>query len=333
MPPVSADVLCTAIQLRGAEPMPIRDLAADPASASTVLGCALCLIADHAPDLLCIEDVHGELVFVSRNSQELIGWAPELLLGRCLEELVHPDDIEAARACRAIHPPVAESRVRYRLRCGSNRYRWVECHSRCSDDRKHIISILRDVDQEVALLGKLERDARLDALTGLLNRRALQTSLAAELKRTRRKSRTTALVLFDCDHFKRINDAYGHGRGDEVLRQMGSCVAQVKRTYDIAGRWGGDEFVLLLPETDADGALLVANRIRRAVQSALPELTLSFGISSTANASSVDQLLEQADAALYEAKRLGRNRCVQWRPELAAEPYVYPRCSEHSSKT
>ncbi|HKW99965.1 MAG TPA: diguanylate cyclase [Bryobacteraceae bacterium] len=163
----------------------------------------------------------------------------------------------------------------------------------------------------------LRRQATRDALTGLWNRSAMFDILTRELKRSRRESTTLALIMADLDNFKRINDTLGHTAGDAVLkeaaRRMGACV----RTYDSPCRYGGEEFLIILPGCDLEGAVLRAEEIRSALAGApfqIPEgslaVTCSLGITSTSHAETFDEsvLIRQADEALYGAKRNGRNR-------------------------
>ncbi len=161
----------------------------------------------------------------------------------------------------------------------------------------------------------LEQSSRLDGLTGIFNRRHWEHCLALEFKRSRRNGSVLALIMFDLDHFKSINDRYGHLAGDEVLRAVGRRLAQVVRETDIVGRYGGEEFGVILPECDCDGAAVLAERIRIAMQELeivcdglrIP-VTVSLGVAqSEATAESHEALIGHADQALYCSKRSGRN--------------------------
>jgi len=156
-----------------------------------------------------------------------------------------------------------------------------------------------------------------DPLTGLHNRRAMMESLQKEVHRTARKKTPLSLVMLDIDHFKKINDTYGHQNGDAVLKAIGAELTAQLRQYDIAARFGGEEFVLILPETDIKEATQVAERLRQNIASlrfeaelANLEITVSLGVASTQNkiVKSTDDLIREADYALYNAKRGGRNR-------------------------
>lgn len=278
------------------------------------------LIADHAADLITIQRANGRYLFVSENSLRLFGWRTDQLLDHSMRELVHPDYWGRLDACAALHACGRPTRAIYKMLHACGRYRWVENRSRATADGRYVVSVVRDVHSRAKLLLRLRREAYSDALTGLHNRRSLAALLATELQRSHRKRCTLAVAFIDCDRFKDVNDSFGHRAGDEMLRNVGRCIVQAKRTYDIAGRWGGDEFLLLLPETNAGEAASATERVRELLRAAMPEVTLSVGISSTACASTKEQLLLQADAALYEAKRLGGDRVMTWQQGLSQEP-------------
>ena len=164
----------------------------------------------------------------------------------------------------------------------------------------------------------LERLATTDSLTGIHNRRYLIERAQQEIARCRRSGRPLSLAMLDLDRFKRVNDRFGHAFGDEVLIGMCEVDSRVLRPSDTLARFGGEEFVLLLPDTDAEGALRVAERVREAVagmrmqtpQQQPVAITASLGMSTLGDdANDLDQLLRNADEALYRAKAPGRN-CV-----------------------
>ena len=169
----------------------------------------------------------------------------------------------------------------------------------------------------------VERQAFHDELTGLANRRACADALQAEVARADRLGTQLAVVLADLDGFKDVNDLHGHAVGDEVLRAFAGVLRETMRESDVAGRWGGEEFLLLLPGSDEDGAAQLAERLRLALSDrrieAAPDLhvTASFGIAQHTPSASAEQLVDAADAALYRAKRAGKNR-VEREPAAAA---------------
>ncbi len=182
-----------------------------------------------------------------------------------------------------------------------------------------VIQRAQMVESTMADNARLEQLALTDPLTQLLNRRALTERITAEMERALRYDSTLALLMIDLDHFKRVNDTYGHLVGDDVLRDVGQLLSDTIRENDIVARYGGEEFLVLLPETDEDGAEMFANRIRDAIErylfagESLAEplrLTGSVGVAvyPAARIESVEDLFARADAALYRAKADGRNR-------------------------
>jgi diguanylate cyclase (GGDEF)-like protein len=177
------------------------------------------------------------------------------------------------------------------------------------------------------LVNELVAEARVDPLTGLLNRRGLQERMAVEVARMLRDGSGMAAVMFDIDHFKRVNDLHGHEVGDRVLAWIGSLLRHEVRGADMAARSGGEEFVVVLPGADVEEAHAFAERVRATVERCtgndgrrdhgLPEgvaLTISAGVAAS-DRETGEALVESADRALYAAKRGGRNRTV-----VAAEP-------------
>ena len=167
---------------------------------------------------------------------------------------------------------------------------------------------------------KLQLLASVDELTGLYNRRYFEDFFAREFARCRRYHRPMACIILDIDHFKRVNDSYGHQQGDSILRELGERLLALLRGSDVAVRYGGEEFVVLLPETGLYAARIAAEKIRRAVAVDTfrfkpgqgLEITISLGIAALdgpLGAETPQELLKQADAKLYLAKETGRNRC------------------------
>jgi diguanylate cyclase (GGDEF)-like protein len=171
------------------------------------------------------------------------------------------------------------------------------------------------------LLGDFRRvasQATTDSLTGLANRRTLDEELVLEWRRADRVGDSLAFVILDLDNFKQVNDTHGHQAGDAVLRQVGQVLLGGVRQVDLAGRYGGEEFALILPETDLPGALRLAERLRATLEATPVELpngatmsvTASFGVALKDELPSADELIAVADERLYAAKRAGKNRVM-----------------------
>ncbi len=194
----------------------------------------------------------------------------------------------------------------------------------------HTCIILYDVTEIATNRLQLQRAnhqlhiiSRTDGLTGLLNRKTWEEILHHEFKRFSRYGHTCSLLMFDIDHFKRVNDTYGHPAGDEVIRQTAAVVRNCIRDIDVAGRYGGEEFAVILTDTDAQGALIVAERLRKQVEANtvyyedhVIHFTISIGIAEVHSRMSEPTLwIDSADRGLYRAKRAGRNQCYIYEPE------------------
>jgi diguanylate cyclase (GGDEF)-like protein len=164
---------------------------------------------------------------------------------------------------------------------------------------------------------RLNMFASTDALTGLLNRRRMSDHLQMALVRARDDGRALAVIVLDIDHFKSINDRYGHGRGDQVIAQVGRILSESVREHDLVARWGGEEFLVLLPGADAAAASETAERVRRAIilnlardQSDQTPVTVTMGVAAWDRGESLEHTIDRADNALYAGKQAGRNRVV-----------------------
>jgi diguanylate cyclase (GGDEF)-like protein len=210
---------------------------------------------------------------------------------------------------------------------------WVEIYTYPivnSEGRvSHVIEYTRDItdrwkaeEERTKLIERLEYLSNTDVLTGLLNRRALIERLNYEVARAVRYNVNLSLILCDIDYFKEINDSYGHTCGDNALKVIAGILKNSLRSTDLLGRYGGDEFMLILPETSMQGAAEFAERIRASLEDARVRvkgrksagMSLSLGVTCLQHCKAgddVDSLIRQADNALYSAKRTGRNRvCV-----------------------
>jgi diguanylate cyclase (GGDEF)-like protein len=158
---------------------------------------------------------------------------------------------------------------------------------------------------------KLKLQAETDALTGIANRRHIQAILTEELRRTKRYQPPLSIIYLDVDHFKQINDTYGHKKGDQVLVTLTTTIKQMLRSTDAIGRYGGEEFLIILPETALAQATAVAEKLRERVANVhienLAPVTISLGVATYSANDTLDTLVHKADTALYEAKSKGRN--------------------------
>jgi len=205
---------------------------------------------------------------------------------------------------------------------------WVEIYTYPILDDKgrvsHVIEYTRDItdrkrseEEKQRLIEKLEHLSKTDGLTGLLNRRALTERLSYEIDRAKRYGSDLSLVLCDVDNFKQINDLYGHAGGDSALQNVSGTLKGMLRKTDIAGRYGGDEFIMILPETSMTGAVSLAEKIRASIESSefrlegdkTARMSLSIGVTCLAAASdTIDSFVKRADDAMYASKQSGRNK-------------------------
>lgn len=190
------------------------------------------------------------------------------------------------------------------------------------DRTEELKNALLDVEKA---RGKAEALSQLDPLTGLFNRRHFFTIAERELERNFRHHHSMAIIMMDIDHFKSVNDTHGHGVGDLVLQEVGEKIRNTIRRLDTPCRYGGEEFVILLPETDSVAAVMIGGRLQKVIEDTIVEtekgpvfITISIGIAtlSEEDHAEIDMLIEQADKALYEAKKAGRNQVKVWNTDI-----------------
>jgi diguanylate cyclase len=201
-----------------------------------------------------------------------------------------------------------------------------------SGDRVHIgdvcLGFFLRTEQEIDSDKRLRSMATTDGLTGLLNRAVMDVQFAREFERALRYQRPLSLLLVDLDDFKKVNDTWGHLFGDYVLREAAQCLRTSIRAHDIAVRYGGEEFCVMMVETPGDGAMRLAERIRASIAShdfvvgeARTRLTVSIGVADFERdkPKSLRHFIQMADQALYEAKGAGKNCVVHWTPRPPGE--------------
>jgi two-component system cell cycle response regulator len=275
------------------------------------------LVATHDPRQL--------LRVVVESAVEATGAAGGIVIGR---------DGEVAR----VGDPDGEGeRIAFPLRAGASDFGHLVIVSRSFDTGQ--IEVARGLASQavvaldnVQLHRLVQYQALVDSLTGLANRRSLDDSLRFEVARATRFGGDVCLVIADLDDFKRVNDRYGHPFGDVVLQEFANVLRATARETDAAARWGGEEFALVLPGTDAEGGAELAERARqifeaqaiRAPDGVDLQVTASFGVASFPEAGDHDALVEAADAALYAAKRAGKNRVCLGSEPVAPDPTRAP---------
>lgn len=183
-----------------------------------------------------------------------------------------------------------------------------------------LLTHIRIEDELEEARGKAELDSRTDSLTGLWNRHHFETEIQREIDRATRYRHPATLLMFDIDHFKNVNDEHGHLAGDEVLKEVARCARDAMRTTDLPCRWGGEEFIVLLPETD-DEAVKAAEHLRQYIEAhvfpPVGRITISVGVAQLRANENLGGWMRRVDAALYRAKARGRNRVEKEAPDLA----------------
>jgi diguanylate cyclase (GGDEF)-like protein len=178
-------------------------------------------------------------------------------------------------------------------------------------------------------VNELKHQSRTDSLTLLGNRRMFDDRFPSEFAQAEELARPLSLLMLDIDHFKRYNDTHGHAQGDEAIKLVGNALRRLARKPFLACRYGGEEFCVILPDTTAQDAMAMAERLRASVQAAVPgELGITISVGCACQTSDEfagpEQLFEAADAALYAAKEAGRNRVAEFRGRRAENPAATP---------
>ncbi|MDF2987515.1 MAG: hypothetical protein K0R50_3025, partial [Eubacterium sp.] len=304
---------------------------------------------------MALVSLDGHYFLVNDALCNILGYSAEELSNMCLHDITHPDDLkkEMQMIQELINGEIKNYQFekRYIHRDGS--IVWVlQTSSLVKDSNKNPFYMIgqiqnitlqkqaeealkqatleaekarrqaedaRELAEEARL--KAELLSRTDYLTGLLNRRAFMDRLLEEANRTKRNKSTLTLILTDIDFFKKINDTYGHLAGDTVLQAFSNCLDDMCRPYDFIGRYGGEEFVICLPDVTLENGKMIAERMRVAVEGLkiyLPDtnrvvnITSSFGVSTSSlnKVSHIEKLIECADESMYKAKQQGRNRVI-----------------------
>ncbi|MCG2734252.1 sensor domain-containing diguanylate cyclase [Pseudodesulfovibrio aespoeensis] len=283
-------------------------------------------LAESAYDAIVMIDMHGNASFWNRAAERLFGYTEEEVMGRPIHELITPPELrdEAMAGMRQFAgsgdgDAVGAIQETEALRKDGTRVSVERSVSSFQlGGRWYAVATIRDITERKATEARVHELATTDSLTGLFNRRRFMELAEREFMRTKRYQGALTMLMMDIDHFKRVNDTHGHGVGDEVLRELARISRTALRELDILGRLGGEEFGVLLPETDAGPAMEVAQRLRRAIEKASMatdagtlRITVSIGAATSNNdAETVETLLKRADVALYEAKQSGRNKVV-----------------------
>lgn len=270
-------------------------------------------------------DIENNSVFLSKRWKEIVGYSEDELENKLgvFEGMLHPDDRERVDKYMK-HYLKGEFKhydIEFRMKHKDGTYRWIMARGEALYDKKGIPFRMAgshtDITEKKEMEKKLEALAATDDLTGLWNRRYFFNIGEQECRRAIRYKAKLSMIMIDIDHFKVINDTFGHAAGDVVLKGVSDIFTHGLRDVDLAARIGGEEFAILMPNTDVAGAMVVAERLRKNIKMLNFEyeqqnikITVSLGVTECCGKSTIDEMLKRSDEALYRAKNFGRN-CVK----------------------
>lgn len=303
-------------------------------------------IADSAKDVIWSMSPTGEITYVSPAVVAQRGLTQAEAMAQSIEDIHTPDSAhvsleyfrELADDLNSGRPPKTfRGELEYKRKDGSTYWTEVLVYPLLDDKGAllEIVGVTRDIDERKRLERELrqsqiqlqvankalesanlelQRLSVTDPLTGLRNRRYFDNAVAAELERVQRYRQSASLILLDIDHFKVINDEFGHPTGDLILSNLAKLLAQSLRSIDVLARWGGEEFVILMPHTTVADAQILAEKMRALIAQSVFEpvgsITASFGVSELRAGEKLEVSFTRADKAMYAAKMAGRNRVV-----------------------
>jgi diguanylate cyclase (GGDEF)-like protein/PAS domain S-box-containing protein len=296
---------------------------------------------DELYDGVYFVNVERRILYWNAAAERLSGYAASEVVGSlCFDNILDHTDSAGCHLCHECCPLAATIETRKQL-CKRVFLRHKEGNriavevrvSPVMDERGRTIGaveIFRDAGSDLALESAYRSARELaqkDPLTGLANRRSLASFVSEQLMLFCRSGRRFSVIMVDLDHFKAVNDTFGHTAGDRVLAEVAQVLLESSREMDLAGRYGGEEFVVVLPNTSLEQAASIAERIRAEIQGrnwgaeiGIPALTASLGVADSCPGDDWDSLISRADAALYDAKQHGRNRAHVARHRRQTEP-------------
>jgi diguanylate cyclase (GGDEF)-like protein/PAS domain S-box-containing protein len=287
-------------------------------------------IVSRAEDAIIVIDTSHGIVSFNQGAERMFGYEEKEILGERLDvllperfQLQHDVMIdEFGQGNVDVKQMGKRNRQIYGRRKDGNEFVASAQIMKLGDkDSRYYAAVMRDISESKKTEEELLRLAATDPLTGALNRREFTVLSEREALRSNRYHHPLSLLMFDLDQFKRLNDTYGHSAGDKVLQRFTTLCVNALRNVDVFGRWGGEEFAALLPETDIDGAAIIAERLRKIVADSVLNhqdnkitFTVSVGVAQYKDTeSTIDGPMSRADSAVYDAKKAGRNRISVFR--------------------
>ncbi|MFN7113757.1 MAG: diguanylate cyclase [Alphaproteobacteria bacterium] len=287
-------------------------------------------IATRAEEAIVIIDRNSEIIFFNEGAEKVFGYTASEITGQKLDTLL-PERFHIQHDMMIHEFGNSEARgkssddrhrqIYGRRKSGEEFVASASIFDLSRGDQKFYGALVRDISKNRKTEEELLRLAATDPLTGAFNRREFTSIAEREALRASRYHHPMSVLMLDLDHFKRLNDTYGHGAGDKALQRFTMICTNALRNVDVFGRWGGEEFVALLPETDIQGATVIAERLRKLTADNLLtyndhkiNFTVSIGIAEFKDGeTSIDGVLGRADNAVYDAKKAGRDRISVFR--------------------
>ncbi|MBM9577012.1 GGDEF domain-containing protein [Leptospira sp. 201903070] len=285
-------------------------------------------------DLFSIQRLDGIVISVNPSFERILGWPPEILLGKTPFDLLHPDDVETIQEFAKLDTGIPRASIQNRCRCADGTYKYFAWTGYPDLEAGLVYITGRDITELVESnkkIGELARElkeandrlfeqASTDPLTNLKNRRAFDEDLNKLIAFSEGKRKFLSLLMIDVDHFKNYNDCFGHPAGDEVLTTISQLLSKSLGGEDVLARYGGEEFIIALPDQNEETAREVAERLVQVVRNfpwdRIP-VTISIGIATMQvtreESKKTIDLINEADNALYESKTKGRNRSTHFR--------------------
>ncbi|MEO1815453.1 MAG: diguanylate cyclase [Acetobacterium sp.] len=281
------------------------------------------LLADNAADVIWTMDLEGRFTYVSPSVEKLRGYTVEEVLAQSAEEVLCPGSLIHMQEglTRAINSvmnglPFQVFRGELEQPCKDGSTVWTEAtvSGIYSEDGRFVgmLGVSRDISERKIMEEEIRRLSITDKLTQSFNRLKLDETMETQFEWSKDSGLPFAIIILDIDHFKLVNDTYGHQVGDRVLIELVAILHENVRDGDVVGRWGGEEFLIILPDTTLADATLLAQRLRQAVAdysfSTAGQVTISLGVSAYTTDKTPETIVSRADTALYQAKEKGRNR-------------------------
>lgn len=270
-------------------------------------------------DMMCITDFKGRFRHANPACIRFLGWTEQELKNNTWHNLFHEEDLQRlGDAVTRLNANQIVKSFETRLKHKDGTYRWISFNALPLREEDTIYVVARDITERKQMVDELKHFATVDFLTGADNRRHFMNQGEHEFLRAKRYHHPLSVIMLDIDHFKLINDDHGHAAGDVVLKALAECCRATLRETDIFGRIGGEEFAIVLLETELDHATQTAERLRTALGQELVSttsgtirFTVSIGVATMSQPDgNISELLNRADVALYKAKQQGRNRVI-----------------------